>query len=209
MNKLFFVVLLAVSVFGFQSVFTPLDTPLTAEAAKCFFESSIKNPVIRVYVYDGRMDPYAEANMKMALDAGYKTVDVVMAPCMGCNPESQALRVAKFLKDRSYVNMVWIDTEYLYWMHRYSNEEMLKTIVSVLSKESFHLGIISSRTIWDKYFDPSFTEVAHYPLMYMSLNKEPSFKDFTKFGGWKGPQSKFYDANGKLCNMNVGLIYYE
>lgn len=52
------------------------------------------------------------------------------------------------------------------------------------------------------------TSVATQPLWYAHYDNNPSFSDFTKFGGWTKPNIKQYQGTHSLCGASVDSNYY-
>jgi hypothetical protein len=46
------------------------------------------------------------------------------------------------------------------------------------------------------------------PCRYAHYDNNPSFSDFTAFGGWKSPAMKQYIGDGTSCGVGVDYDWY-
>ena len=209
MRKIFFVSLLAVTVMCHLSVFTPTLTMMTQKTAECLFKAKYEMPVVRVFTNTGKLDPYGEANLKILHIVGFKNVAVVMNPCQTCNAEEQAKIVADLLKKNRYATKVWVDSDYLQLSDKKRNIEILDELTATLRIESYYPSLMATKALWEAHYGPAGDEFSQFELMYKSFNKEPNYKDFIKFGGWKEPKAKNYQAIDMVCGQEMSLIYFD
>lgn len=70
-------------------------------------------------------------------------------------------------------------------------------------------GIYASLYMWESILGSkgACTKVGSQPLWYAHYDGNPSFSDFTPFGGWTKPTAKQYKGDTTLCGASVDLNY--
>jgi GH25 family lysozyme M1 (1,4-beta-N-acetylmuramidase) len=69
-------------------------------------------------------------------------------------------------------------------------------------------GIYASAYMWSTIAGDGCTVGANYPLWYAHYDDNPSFSDFSSFGGWGTPAMKQYSDQGGDCGVNADLNWY-
>lgn len=107
------------------------------------------------------------------------------------------------------VGMLWLDIEGTdYWSSSTSsNVKFLSEMVAEGKARGVSLGIYSSKSQWTPIMGGS-TEFSDLPLWYAHYDNNPSYSDFTAFGGWTKPNIKQYQGTTSLCSASVDLNYY-
>merc|ERR1712054_330924 len=128
--------------------------------------------------------------------AGFTTVDVMMLPCPLCtiNATAQAQKFLGYLQSNSVkFSTVWIRvTTYQKWDSDTStNLAFIQGLVEPFQAASVSVGIFSSASIWNSVTGNS-TALSSLPLWYAVLDNNPSFDNFSPFGGWTTPTRKKY-----------------
>lgn len=69
------------------------------------------------------------------------------------------------------------------------------------------LGIYSSASQWSPIMGGS-TKFSSLPLWYAHYDSNPSFSDFSPFGGWSKPAIKQYAGTTSICSASIDKNYY-
>lgn len=111
--------------------------------------------------------------------------------------------------------MVWVDVEAnpssgCKWTDANSNCQFLQELVNALKGHGMHVGIYASSSQWQSIFGargncPYFTG---QQLWYAHYDNNPSFSDFSSFGGWSKPNIKQYKGDTTLCGAGVDMDFY-
>jgi GH25 family lysozyme M1 (1,4-beta-N-acetylmuramidase) len=105
---------------------------------------------------------------------------------------------------------VWLDIEGTsYWTTSTStNKAFYKALVDSCSTYGVRCGVYSSTYQWSSIFgSTSYSYGSSLPLWYAHYDNNPSFSDFTAFGGWTTPHAKQYAGDVTLCSMGVDKNY--
>ena len=68
-------------------------------------------------------------------------------------------------------------------------------------------GIYSSSSQWSPIMGGT-SQFSQYPLWYAHYDNNPSFSDFSPFGGWSSPAIKQYAGDVSFCSAGVDKNYY-
>lgn len=188
---------------------TDVSTLVSTSAWSCLKNNGYVFTVIRGYQSGGQVDPNVVQNIKNARAGGQADVDVYLFPCVPCgNPAKQATDLVDAIKGQNY-GMIWIDIETLQWSKsQTANQGFITTMASTLKGLGQHVGIYSSYYNWQSIVGLGWTGVSEYPLWYAHYDNNPSFSDFSPFGGWKTPNVKQYQGTTNLCGAGVDLNWY-
>lgn len=97
---------------------------------------------------------------------------------------------------------VWMDIEgSQYWTGNYgTNQAWYKSLVDTCSQYGVRCGIYASASQWSAIFgDRNFVYGNNLPLWYAHYDGQPSFDDFSPFGGWTSPHAKQYAGTTTVC----------
>jgi GH25 family lysozyme M1 (1,4-beta-N-acetylmuramidase) len=105
--------------------------------------------------------------------------------------------------------MLWLDVEGTsYWSSSASNNvNFLQGMVNEGKARGVSLGIYSSASQWNPIMGGS-TAFKSLPLWYAHYDYNPSFSDFSSFGGWTSPAIKQYAGDQSFCSCSVDKNYY-
>ena len=96
-----------------------------------------------------------------------------------------------------------------YWSSSQStNQAFFNGLVSEARAMGVTLGVYTSASQWNPIMGSGFTGGAAYPLWYAHYDNNPSFSDFSPFGGWTKPNIKQYQGDVSTCGAGVDLNYY-
>ena len=100
---------------------------------------------------------------------------------------------------------------YLWWQYWSSstsnNVNFLQGMVDEGKKRGISLGIYSSKSQWNPIMGGT-SKFSSLPLWYAHYDNNPSYSDFTAFGGWSKPSIKQYAGTTSICSASVDKNYY-
>lgn len=186
-----------------------VDVSQLTNVFSCLHSSGYTFAIVRGYQSSGNVDPNVVTNIKNARAGGMSDVDVYLFPCVPCgNPAGQATALVNAIKGQNY-GMVWVDVETYAWSSSLSaNQNFITTLVNQLKSLGQHVGIYTSYYNWQSIVGLSWTGCSSLPLWYAHYDNNPSFSDFTAFGGWSTPSIKQYKGDATVCGAGVDLNYY-
>lgn len=136
---------------------------------------------------------------------------ITNSPTCG-NPSGQVTSLVNYLNSncKSYWSgRIWLDIEgSQYWMgSSSSNQAFYKSLKDACSSHA-RCGIYSSYYQWEDIFgSTSFVYGNDLPLWYAHYDGNPSFSDFSAFGGWSKPFIKQYNGDLTKCSTSVDVNY--
>jgi len=149
------------------------------------------------------------------MSGGVTYRDVYLFPCPTCS-KSAGTQMSELV---SYINTncksawsgrVWLDIEgSQYWTgSTTSNQNWYKALVDSCATYGVKCGVYSSASQWSAIFgSTSFAYGSSNPLWYAHYDNNPSFSDFSAFGGWTKPYAKQYAGDVTLCSAGVDKNY--
>jgi GH25 family lysozyme M1 (1,4-beta-N-acetylmuramidase) len=164
----------------------------------------------RVYQSVGRPDPNGASNVKNAWASGMPHVDGYIFPCPTCgNGYGQVAAAVSALRNGgATIGMLWLDIEGTqYWMDQASNRNFFNSLVSGCQAAGVHCGVYTSASQWNPIMG-SFSGGSNMPLWYAHYDGNPSFSDFSGFGGWSKPAMKQYRGDVSACGVGIDLTWY-
>jgi len=182
----------------------------------CFKSNGLGTFTIpRGYRSSGSVDPNICANLQNAQSAGIAHREAYMFPCPTCtaSASSQMSSLVSTLKGCSAAwnsGRVWLDIEgSQYWTtSTSSNQAWYKSLVDSCTTYGIRCGVYSSAVQWSAIFgSTSFSYGSNLPLWYAHYDNNPSFSDFSPFGGWKTPYAKQYAGDATVCSFGVDKNY--
>lgn len=117
------------------------------------------------------------------------------------------------LKDEANVSakvgMLWIDVEGTqYWgSNQASNTDFISRITNRGKSKGVSMGIYTSYSQWSPITGNSHA-LSSFPLWYPHYDNNPSYSDWSSFGGWSKPSIKQYHGTTSVCSASVDLNYY-
>jgi len=139
-------------------------------------------------------------------------VDVYFFPDFWAgNPAGQVSSCHSFMSQHGVkYGMLWFDIEGpgVYWSGTCSsNQAFLSTAVATAKSLGISVGIYSSASQWDPIMCGS-GAFSGLPIWYAHYDDNPSFSDWTDFGGWTSPAIKQYRGDGSYCGMGFDYNWY-
>jgi len=181
----------------------------------CFKSSGYTFVVPRGYRSSGSVDSNVCSNLNNAKSAGISKRDVYMFPCPTCSSSaaSQMNSLVSYLKSNcasAWSGRVWLDIEgSQYWSSSTTtNKNWYQALVDSCKTYSVTCGVYSSASQWSAIFgSTSYSYGSSLPLWYAHYDNNPSFSDFSSFGGWTKPHGKQYAGDTTLCSFSVDKNY--
>jgi len=128
-----------------------------------------------------------------------------MYPCYSCgDPAGQVSDAVSYLKNSKY-EAFWFDVEGTWSSDKSSNQQFFESMISEAKKLNQTIGVYTSSSQWSSIMGSSYTGGSAYPLWYAHYQAppDPSFDDFSAFGGWKSPSMKQYSGDDTDCGVNL------
>lgn len=97
-----------------------------------------------------------------------------------------------------------------YWSSNpLNNQDFFEAMVQQASDMGQNIGVYTSDFQWEPIMGDTYTGGSSFPLWYAHYDNNPSFSDFTSFGGWSEPAVKQYDDNGEACGYSYDQNWAE
>ena len=208
-----FAILTTLAVLGTAAAYKGVDVSQRTYTSnfQCMKSNGASFAIVRVYQSSGHTDSNGPATIKDAWSGGMSHVDGYIFPCYSCgNPAKQMDDTVNALKNAgAKYGMLWIDVEGTqYWSsNSQNNVNFIQAMVDEGNKLGVSLGIYTSASQWNPICGGS-TQFSKYPLWYPHYDNNPSFSDFSSFGGWKSPAIKQYQGDITFCSAGVDMNYY-
>ncbi|EFA75204.1 glycoside hydrolase family 25 protein [Heterostelium album PN500] len=181
-------------------------------AFQCLKNNGYTFAIIRCYMSTGATDPNCPHSIYNARDGGMEYVDAYIFPCFSCgNGAGQVVDTVNYLKSyNADFGMVWFDIEGpgTYWSdNQGENQAFFNSMLEGASQAGVKVGIYTSYSQWEPIMG-NWDGGAKYPLWYAHYDGNPSFSDFSPFGGWSSPAIKQYNGDLTVCGLGVDQNYY-
>eukprot|EP00029_Vermamoeba_vermiformis_P012960 TRINITY_DN78_c0_g1_i1.p1 TRINITY_DN78_c0_g1~~TRINITY_DN78_c0_g1_i1.p1 ORF type:complete len:209 (-),score=36.46 TRINITY_DN78_c0_g1_i1:98-724(-) len=208
MNFKYLIVVFACVTVAFATVGVDVSQGVSQSGFQCMVNNGYSFAIIRAYRSFGSPDPNAAQSIANAWNAGMSHVDIYMFPCPSCgNPGKQVSDMINNLGGASF-GMLWLDIEgSQYWMDQASNRDFFSGLVQQAQAMGIHLGVYTSLSQWQPIMG-DWNGGSAFPLWYAHYDNNPSFSDFSPFGGWSSPAIKQYAGDATLCGVGVDLSWY-
>ena len=187
----------------------PPPTSLSPDTAKCLIAAKHHFTIIRASMTDGKVDPNVVRNYNAAKAAGFQNIDLLISPCITCEPATIIQEMISATKDLG-ATRIWINVDVPGWREfRSFNQVFLGDLIDEITKAGKKAGVLVSKFQWNDVFGEDFAGASAQELAYVRLNKKATFKDFEPFGGWTKPYAKHYESDAVLCKEKMNLVYKE
>jgi len=188
-----------------------ISVALTASVASCMRSSGTSFIVPRGFRSSGSVDTHVCNSIKIASSAGIPVRDTYLFPCPRCkkSADTQMKELAAYLRancNGQWSGRVWLDIEGTqYWLgSSAANQAWYKQLKNACATYSVSCGVYSSKVQWQAIFGSStFSYGSELPLWYAHYDNNPSFSDFSPFGGWTTPRIKQFHGDTTLCGVGV------
>ena len=171
--------------------------------------------IIRGYCSYGGVDHNVVQGLQNARAAGLIT-DIYMFPCRSKSGTAQVDEMMGAISGSLY-GMVWIDVETnpssgCGWGGHDANSNCA-FVQEIINRIKYHgkvPAIYATAYMWQTIFGSrsACPSVASQQLWYAHYDNNPSFSDFSSFGGWSKPTIKQYVGDTTLCGAGVDKNFY-
>ena len=192
-----------------------VSQPFSSSTYSCMKSNGVVFSIIRGYCSYGGIDSHAVEGLNAARSVGLIT-DIYMFPCRGKSATAQVNEMMAGIPNNLF-GMVWIDVETnpssgCSWSGHdaASNCAFLQETINAIKAKGKNPGIYSSVYMWETIFGSraACPGAASQQLWYAHYDNNPSFSDFSSFGGWTKPNIKQYQGDTTLCGAGVDLNFY-
>jgi len=180
------------------------------DAFSCLAQNSYQFGAVRAYQKQGAPDPNAVYSVINAWDGGIRSVDIYLDPCPTCgNPEIQVEDTIYdlIINEVPFITLWLTVDDALAWQTNVTvNRAFFELLIST-ARDFFGVpvGVYTSASQWNTIMGADYQFASSLPLWYVHYDGKASFSDFAQFGGWTTPTAKRYQANSKICGVNVNL----
>jgi len=180
-------------------------------AFTCMKSNGYSFAIIRCYQSTGNVDPNGPHTVYNAWDGGMSAVDVYMFPCPTCGKSAatQVTEAVNYLRSfNAKYGTFWLDIEGpQYWSSQGNNRQFFTELVSQAQSMGQTVGVYTSASQWGPIMG-NWNGGASLPLWYAHYDNNPSFSDFSPFGGWNRPAMKQYNGDVTVCGAGVDQNWY-
>ncbi|KYR00374.1 glycoside hydrolase family 25 protein [Tieghemostelium lacteum] len=181
-------------------------------AFQCLKNEGYDFAIIRAWESVGQPDSNGPHSVYNAWEGGMADVDIYVFPCFSCgNGYGQVQSAIKYVQSyNAKFGMVWFDIEGpgTYWGgDQSSNAAFFADMVSGAQALGAHIGIYTSASQWIPIMG-GYTGGSGFPLWYAHYDDNPSFSDFSPFGGWTAPAIKQYNGDLSVCGLGIDANWY-
>jgi len=115
--------------------------------------------------------------------------------------------MANLQSHNASINTLWLDVEGAgtYWSSSTANNQAFfqGLVQGAQAAGVSSLGVYTSASQWNPIMGSTYTGGSKMPLWYAHYDGNPSFSDFSAFGGWTQPFMKQYNGNQQICGKGV------
>ncbi len=224
------IILLAFIVAAFATKGVDVSQLTSSSSWSCAKSNGYSFAIVRVYKSTGAADSNGPANINNAWNAGFAHVDGYIFPCYSCgNAAKQVDDTISYLANHAIIakgeneiidasyntttgvkyGMLWFDIEgSSYWSTTKSNNvNFLQAMVNEAKAKGVSVGIYSSASQWSAIMGSN-SQFSSLPLWYAHYDNNPSYSDFSSFGGWTKPAMKQYYGDASFCSAGWDKNYY-
>jgi len=192
-----------------------ISSQLSSSTASCLASAGISFVIPRGYRSSGSVDSAVCNSIVAAANAGIKIRDTYMFPCPTCSKSAstQMSELVNYLNSNcksSWSGRAWLDIEgSQYWSSSSTtNKNFYQALVDACKTYGIRCGVYSSASQWSSIFgSTSYSYGNTLPLWYAHYDNNPSFSDYSAFGGWSSPHAKQYSGDVTQCSMGVDKNY--
>lgn len=181
---------------------------------QCMKSNGYGFAIIRGYCSYGGVDHNVVQGLNNAKAAGLIT-DIYMFPCRGKSATAQVDEMMNAIPANLY-GMIWIDVETnpssgCGWSSdTNSNCAFVNEIINRIKSKGKVPAVYATAYMWQSIMGSrnACPSAASQQLWYAHYDNNPSFSDFSAFGGWSKPAIKQYVGDTTLCGAGVDKNFY-
>ncbi|KAF2068699.1 hypothetical protein CYY_009978 [Polysphondylium violaceum] len=169
--------------------------------------------IIQIYSGGYGLNSNFASAYKAAKSAGFSQVDAYAFLCNQCHgndPSASINQIAQYISSNGItLGNLWIDVEQCNgcWGSLSSNAQFVTACVNNAKSAGLPVGVYTSSGEWPQTVG-NLNSLSSFPLWYAHYDNNPSFSDFTSFGGWSSGVMKQYQGNTQQCGVSVDLDYF-
>ena len=191
-----------------------MSTAVSTSSFSCLINNGYGGfMMVRGWCSTGRFDSASITSLNNAHAAGYSSqnTDVYFYPCLSCG--NAAGQVDSFwnsvVANHMDFKRLWFDIEGDWYSSQTSNRQFFEQMINEARAIGIVYGIYASTYYWSLIMGSGYvySPAASSPLWYPHYDNNPSFYDFSSFGGWSSPYIKQYKGTTSLCSASVDLNY--
>ena len=189
-----------------------MSTLTSVSSFQCFINNGYTFAIPRCWRSSGTLDPNCAQTCANAHNAGMSNVDIYFFPCYSCgNPAGQ---VSTFWRQATgqgiMATRVWFDIEGQWSSSHVANRQFFEAMMNQANAIGIVNGVYASRYFWSEIFglDYIWSGAGSTPLWYPHYDNNPSFSDFSSFGGFTHPMIKQYLGTTSACSASVDYNYW-
>ena len=191
-----------------------MSTAVSTSSFSCLINNGYGGfMMVRGWCSTGRFDSASVTSLNNAHSAGFSAdlTDVYFYPCLSCG--NAAGQVSSFWSSVTSNKMdfkrLWFDIEGTWYSSKSSNQKFFEDLINKARSIGIVYGIYASSYYWGQILGSSYKFSLAYnsPLWYPHYDNNPSFSDFSSFGGWSSPYIKQYAGDKTLCSTDVDYDY--
>jgi len=173
-----------------------------------------QNQKVIIQIYSGGygLNSHFAAAYQGAKSAGLQ-VDAYAFLCNQCHgndPSGSIKEISSYFSQNGIsIGNLWIDVEQCNgcWGSVTTNAQFVVSTVQNAKAAGLPVGIYTSVGEWPQTVG-NLNSLSSFPLWYAHYDNNPSFSDFTSFGGWSSGVMKQYQGNTQQCGVSVDLDYF-
>lgn len=215
MNKLSLCLLFIVSLYSVNCTLgVDVSQLFGTSTYQCMKSNGYGFAIIRGYCSYGGVDHNVVQGLNNAKAAGLIT-DIYMFPCRGKSATAQVDEMMNAIPANLY-GMIWIDVETnpssgCGWSSdTNSNCAFVNEIINRIKSKGKVPAVYATAYMWQSIMGSrnACPSAASQQLWYAHYDNNPSFSDFSAFGGWSKPAIKQYVGDTTLCGAGVDKNFY-
>lgn len=215
MNKLSLCLLFIVSLYSVNCTLgVDVSQLFGTSTYQCMKSNGYGFAIIRGYCSYGGVDHNVVQGLNNAKAAGLIT-DIYMFPCRGKSATAQVDEMMNAIPANLY-GMIWIDVETnpssgCGWSSdTNSNCAFVNEIINRIKSKGKVPAVYATAYMWQTIMGSrnACPSAASQQLWYAHYDNNPSFSDFSAFGGWSKPAIKQYVGDTTLCGAGVDKNFY-
>eukprot|EP00817_Percolomonadidae_sp_ATCC50343_P003075 CAMPEP_0117426674 /NCGR_PEP_ID=MMETSP0758-20121206/6719_1 /TAXON_ID=63605 /ORGANISM="Percolomonas cosmopolitus, Strain AE-1 (ATCC 50343)" /LENGTH=246 /DNA_ID=CAMNT_0005211941 /DNA_START=26 /DNA_END=766 /DNA_ORIENTATION=+ len=191
-----------------------LSQPCSKAGFQCLRNNGFRYAIVRCFLSTGHVDSNCPASLGHAWEGGMAHVDAYLFPCPHCSSSgaTQVKEMVNFIRSHGgKFGMIWLDVEGAQYWHSSSsqNRAFFLSLVEGAHEAGVHVGVYAQKWFWEQTFGGNW-DVSKYkmPIWYAHYDNNPSYSDWSPFGGWHSPSMKQYHGTTNICSCGIDKNVY-
>ena len=191
-----------------------VSQPFSTATFQCTRNNGWDFVIVRSFYSFGAPDPNARGTLDNAKAAGIPYRDVYHFPCRGKDASAQVSDDVNAVGKDNF-GTLWFDIETnpspgCGWSgDKGSNCQFLGDMINAGKSIGIRMGVYSSEYMWSSIMGDCNVGASNgLPIWYAHYDHNPSFSDWSSFGGWGKPAMKQYWDGVGICGINADADWY-